>query len=383
MEDQETKTDDLTKPKRVSVDLNGHSLSMLTCGPTDGKPVVLIHGFPTSAELWRPIQAKLAEQGYHTLAIELPGFGKTKCSGPGMANWNTAIDMIGALLKSNTSLKGIWWFGHQLGALMALQCAEKFSSQSERVTIIQPLFKKSQLWPEQELWVMEMSIKLGVYTKAVRSGWLEKRLYTKRFDQPKASTTNVDRYLHRHLLCNEKVLSEERQVEFVDFYKSLPVDFADETFKQLLKLNIPRQVIVDVIPTFSFIENTKLMFKSDQYDSSIHYYSVLNQIASADEIELVGLKSHSPYLPLSNSNLCTEIALLWAKPGTQEEFIASYQQAHKKPEPLAYIEPPEIKIDPSLSLPPDGRPDRLQPGAETGEKRKRRKRRTKATPPKP
>lgn len=45
-----------------------------------GPPVVLLHGFPDRAELWRDVGARLREAGLRTLAVDLPGFGDSPMS---------------------------------------------------------------------------------------------------------------------------------------------------------------------------------------------------------------------------------------------------------------------------------------------------------------
>jgi pimeloyl-ACP methyl ester carboxylesterase len=46
-------------------------------GPADGKAVLLLHGFPDSAQLWRLQIPVLAAAGYHVIAPDLRGFGRS------------------------------------------------------------------------------------------------------------------------------------------------------------------------------------------------------------------------------------------------------------------------------------------------------------------
>ncbi|HHT9114623.1 MAG TPA: alpha/beta fold hydrolase, partial [Candidatus Wunengus sp. YC65] len=64
--------DNLVISKLVQVsNLNVH---YLTAG--EGKPVVLVHGWPTSSYLWRKIIPPLART-MKVIAPDLPGFGKS------------------------------------------------------------------------------------------------------------------------------------------------------------------------------------------------------------------------------------------------------------------------------------------------------------------
>src|SRR5262249_16020694 len=43
-------------------------------GPKDGPAVLLLHGFPTSSQMFRTLIPHLADR-YHVLALDYPGFG--------------------------------------------------------------------------------------------------------------------------------------------------------------------------------------------------------------------------------------------------------------------------------------------------------------------
>ena len=46
-------------------------------GPADGRPVLLLHGWPELAFSWKHIMAALAEAGYRAIAPDMKGFGAT------------------------------------------------------------------------------------------------------------------------------------------------------------------------------------------------------------------------------------------------------------------------------------------------------------------
>ena len=54
---------------------NGIELHVASCGPPDGPPVVLCHGFPELAYSWRHQLRALGEAGYRALAPDLRGYG--------------------------------------------------------------------------------------------------------------------------------------------------------------------------------------------------------------------------------------------------------------------------------------------------------------------
>jgi pimeloyl-ACP methyl ester carboxylesterase len=59
------------------VEVNGVNLAVTAAGPEDGRPVLLLHGFPDSAYIWRAEIAALADAGYRAIAVDQRGFGQS------------------------------------------------------------------------------------------------------------------------------------------------------------------------------------------------------------------------------------------------------------------------------------------------------------------
>jgi pimeloyl-ACP methyl ester carboxylesterase len=59
---------------RVTGD-GGVGIEVFVDGPEDGKPVLFMHGWPDSHDLWRHQVAALSEAGFRTIAPDLRGFG--------------------------------------------------------------------------------------------------------------------------------------------------------------------------------------------------------------------------------------------------------------------------------------------------------------------
>lgn len=57
------------------VGVGGLELRVAEHGPSNGSPVLLLHGWPDTARLWRNQVVALAERGYRTLAPDLVGRG--------------------------------------------------------------------------------------------------------------------------------------------------------------------------------------------------------------------------------------------------------------------------------------------------------------------
>ena len=59
------------------VETNGIDMHVAEAGPTDVPLVVLCHGFPESWYSWRHQLPALAEAGYHVVAPDQRGYGRT------------------------------------------------------------------------------------------------------------------------------------------------------------------------------------------------------------------------------------------------------------------------------------------------------------------
>ena len=116
---------------RIVPDINGLAIHMLEAG-YEGKDrpcVLLLHGFPEIAYSWRKVMLPLAAAGYHVIAPDQRGYGRT-------TGWdadydgdlgsyrllNLVRDMLGLLAAlGHRSVKAV--VGHDFGASSAAWCA--------------------------------------------------------------------------------------------------------------------------------------------------------------------------------------------------------------------------------------------------------------------
>lgn len=89
----------------------------------EGYPVVLIHGFCESLEIWNDLIPDLS-QNYRVIALDLPGFGKSA-----LPRIDVTIENIAELVHSflyNKGIKDCIMIGHSLGGYVALAYAELY-----------------------------------------------------------------------------------------------------------------------------------------------------------------------------------------------------------------------------------------------------------------
>jgi pimeloyl-ACP methyl ester carboxylesterase len=103
------------------IDTNGIKMHITEAG--QGPLVILCHGFPELGYSWRHQLAALAEAGYHAVAPDQRGYGKTEC--PESIESYKIFDLVGDIvglvhaLGEDTAVIA----GHDWGAPVACHCA--------------------------------------------------------------------------------------------------------------------------------------------------------------------------------------------------------------------------------------------------------------------
>jgi pimeloyl-ACP methyl ester carboxylesterase len=103
------------------IDVNGVTLEVTHAG--EGPMVLLLHGFPELAYSWRHQIAALAEAGYHAVAPNQRGYGRSDC--PEDLDAYSIFELVGdsvALVQAMDHEDAVV-VGHDWGSMVAWQCA--------------------------------------------------------------------------------------------------------------------------------------------------------------------------------------------------------------------------------------------------------------------
>ena len=93
--------------EELFLDANGIRFHALSAGPSDGRLVLLLHGFPEFSRSWRHQLPALARAGYRAVAPDLRGYAKTDKRGP--YDMLTLVEDVAALVRA---------LGHERAALV-------------------------------------------------------------------------------------------------------------------------------------------------------------------------------------------------------------------------------------------------------------------------
>ncbi|MCA6109222.1 alpha/beta hydrolase [Bradyrhizobium cenepequi] len=112
-------------------DINGLRMHVLEAGfETEGRPcLLLLHGFPELAFSWRKVMPALAEAGYHVIAPDQRGYGRTTGWDPSY-NGDLASFRLPNLVRDALGLVSAFGYrnvdaviGHDFGSSVAAWCA--------------------------------------------------------------------------------------------------------------------------------------------------------------------------------------------------------------------------------------------------------------------
>ena len=111
-----------------------------------GRPVILIHGWPLSADSWDPIMIKLAEAGYRAVAYDRRGFGHSDHAPTGY-DYDTFADDLAAVMEETGATDDVALVGFSMGGGEIARYLSKHSgkgvSQAVLVSSVVPYMLKT------------------------------------------------------------------------------------------------------------------------------------------------------------------------------------------------------------------------------------------------
>jgi len=118
------------------IETNNIKLHVVTDGPADGTPVILLHGFPEFHYGWRKQVPALAEAGFRVIVPDQRGYNLSdKPRGVSAYNVNTlAQDVIGLL--DHFGIQKARLVGHDWGAVVAWTAALNHPERLEKLSIL-------------------------------------------------------------------------------------------------------------------------------------------------------------------------------------------------------------------------------------------------------
>jgi len=104
-------------------------------GPTDGPPVVLIHGTGAWSEIWRGTMHALAGAGYRAIALDMPPFGFS--TRPTSADYSDSAQARRILVTLDSlGLKRVTFVGHSFGGRPTMEATFMAPERVSRLVLV-------------------------------------------------------------------------------------------------------------------------------------------------------------------------------------------------------------------------------------------------------
>jgi len=110
-----------------------HSISIHYKIFGQGKPLVLLHGYLESVEVWGEFAQDLAKD-FQVICIDLPGHGKTGASGE-TSSMEFMADCVHSVVN-HLNINKLFLIGHSMGGYVALAYLEKYKESLEGICLL-------------------------------------------------------------------------------------------------------------------------------------------------------------------------------------------------------------------------------------------------------
>ena len=114
---------------------NNLIFKVIDTGPIDGKPVILLHGFPETAHSWQATSEILNQHNFRTFAIEQRGYSLTAAP---KGRFQYSIGELVADVKAFIDLLGkpVYVIGHDWGSIVACELALQYPNLVKHLTLV-------------------------------------------------------------------------------------------------------------------------------------------------------------------------------------------------------------------------------------------------------
>ena len=124
---------DFGYPPRYA-DAGGARMAYVEAGPSDGEPVLLLHGEPSWSFLYRHVMPVLADAGLRAIAADLIGFGRSdKPAEVGDHSYARHVEWVRSFAFDALDLRGLTLVGQDWGGLIGLRLVAEHPDRFARV----------------------------------------------------------------------------------------------------------------------------------------------------------------------------------------------------------------------------------------------------------
>lgn len=223
---------------RAAVTVGESRVSFLQAGT--GPVVVLLHGIPTGAELWRDVAGLLAAAGYRAVAPDLPGYGQTRVPSSGDFSLAGAAAMVARGLDE-ARLAPAWVVGHDSGGAVAQIMSARHPRSVSRLTLTNSIVDGA--WPAPRARFATLTARLGWYRPAARLRLVPNAFLRWRVRHGVADTQRVDAVALDRVVWDTKWTDRAGRAAFECHLAALTPRDTATIVPALRQLRVPCQIV--------------------------------------------------------------------------------------------------------------------------------------------
>jgi len=233
---------------RRTAAVRGARLSYLEAGPPEGEPILLLHGMPASAELWREVIGEVARAGYRALAPDLPGYGATRLEAGGDYSLAGAAALLADWIEAEVSPPSgtpggasVWLVGHDLGGGVAQILVGRRPELVDRLTLTDTVVEDG--WPVAPVRLFRGVARLGLYPALAASGLVPNPYARHELAKGFARRERIDGETARRVFWDTKVTDGVGRREFARHLQALDPEQTVEAARHLDRFEGPRLLL--------------------------------------------------------------------------------------------------------------------------------------------
>ncbi|ENX41939.1 alpha/beta fold hydrolase [Acinetobacter sp. NIPH 2100] len=202
--------------------------NVIDSGPIDGKPVILLHGFPETAQSWQATSKILNQHSFRTFAIEQRGYSLTASP---KGRFQYSIDELVADVKAFIDLleQPVYVIGHDWGSIVACELSLQYPELVKHLTLVSVphtgAFLKSMLSSTQ----IFSSYYIGFFQLPFIPELLFKRAKSLSHVLLKNSGMSAEQIRD----FNQHFIQENRIGTAINWYRSMPLAPIGSSFKKV------------------------------------------------------------------------------------------------------------------------------------------------------
>jgi len=219
------------------IDTNGIRLHVILAGPTNGKPVVLLHGFPEFWYGWRHQIEPLAAAGYRVMVPDQRGYYLSdKLDGVKYYRIDLlSKDIIGLLDKLGH--QAAYVVGHDWGGMVAWQLATDYPQRLSKVVILNAPHPNAM---GRALLRNPVQLIKSWYIDVFQIPWVAEHLFFRPFARLAIRTAKPGSFTAEDMLHYREAWSQPRAVHCtINWYRAAFREFIRATAGRLAHLKGP------------------------------------------------------------------------------------------------------------------------------------------------